>query len=63
MTGTMKLLTVADCAKELGVSERRVLTMIKTDLLKATKLGRDWVVDPKDLEACKKDRKERGVSE
>ena len=63
MTGTMKLLTVKECAESLGVSERRVLTMIKTDLLKATKLGRDWVVEPKDLDACKKDRLERGVGE
>lgn len=63
MTTTMKLLTVADCAKALGVSERRIQIMIKTNRLKAVKLGRDWLVEPKDLDACKKDRSERGVGE
>lgn len=57
----MKLLTVADCAKELDVIPRRVQAMIKSGKLKATRVGRDWLIEPKDLAACKRDRQERGV--
>ena len=45
----MELIGTAIAAKRLGVSQDRVLALIKAGRLPAKKLGRDWFIDPKDL--------------
>lgn len=52
----VKLLTTAQAAKLLGVQLRRVQTLIQQKRLKASKLGRDYLIDTKDL-ACLQMRK------
>jgi excisionase family DNA binding protein len=43
----------AEAAKRLNVSVSRVQKMIAAKRLKAIKVGREWLIDPKDLEAVK----------
>lgn len=50
----MDYLTTEDAAKKLGVSRQRVLALIQTDRLPATKVGRDWLILPSDLENFEK---------
>ena len=45
----MKLLTTKEVAQRLGVSIRRVQAMITAGRLPATRLGRDYLVNEKDL--------------
>ena len=45
----MKLLTTKEVAERLGVSIRRVQAMITAGRLPATRLGRDYLVNEKDL--------------
>ena len=52
----MKIIGTAEAAKRLNVTVSRVLKMIKSKRLKATKFGNVWMIDPKDLDAVK-DRK------
>ena len=52
----MKIISTADAAKRLGVTQSRVQKMIAAKRLKAIKVGREWLIDPKDLDAVK-DRK------
>ena len=52
----MKIITTAEAARRLGVTTNRVRAMIRAKRLKAFKFGREWLIDPKDLEAVK-DRK------
>ena len=52
----MKIISTAEAAKRLGVTQNRVRALIETKRLKATKVGNVWVIDPKDLDAVK-DRK------
>lgn len=47
------MLTTTEAAARLGISPRRVLALIKTGRLRARKFGRDWQIDPKDLEPVK----------
>ena len=49
----MKLLSTAAVAERLGVSQGRIRAMIRAGRLPATKLGRDYFVDPKDLKLVK----------
>lgn len=44
----MKLLTVAQAAKRLGISRQRVLVLIRDRRITATRVGRAWLVDAKD---------------
>jgi excisionase family DNA binding protein len=37
----------------LGVTANRVRVLIRSKRLKATKVGHDWLIDPKDLDAVK----------
>ena len=46
-------MTTNEAARELGVGRSRVGALIRSDRLKATKVGRDWHVDPKDLDAVR----------
>jgi excisionase family DNA binding protein len=52
----MKIISTTEAAKRLGVTTNRVRAMIEAKRLKAMKVGREWLIDPKDLEAVK-DRK------
>jgi len=45
------MLTTADAATMLGVSQRRVQALITAGRLRATKHGRDWLICPTDLAA------------
>jgi len=52
----MDLIGTAEAAQRLGVSPDRVRALIKAERLPAKKLGRDYVINPKDL-ALVKNRK------
>ena len=52
----MRIISTAEAAKRLGVTQSRVQKMIAAKRLKAIKVGREWLIDPKDLDAVK-DRK------
>jgi len=52
----MKIITTTEAARRLGVTTTRVRALIEAKRLKAFKYGREWLIDPKDLEAVK-DRK------
>ena len=49
----MRIISTAEAAKRLGVTTNRVRAMIEAKRLKAIKVGREWLIDPKDLEAVK----------
>jgi len=49
----MKIISTAEAAKRLGVTQSRVQKMIAAKRLKAIKVGREWLIDPKDLDAVK----------
>ena len=44
------LITTREAAEELGVTPRRVLALIYDDRLPATKVGRDWLINPTHLD-------------
>jgi excisionase family DNA binding protein len=52
----MKIISTAEAARRLGVTPNRVRALIEAKRLKAFKYGREWLIDPKDLDAVK-DRK------
>jgi excisionase family DNA binding protein len=54
--------TTATAALELGVTRARVNAMIASGRLKAIRLGRDWMIEPKALDAVR-DRKPGRPSE
>lgn len=49
----MNIIGTAEAARRLGVHPSRVRALIDAKRLKAMKLGREWLIDPKDLEAVK----------
>lgn len=49
----MNLMTTTAVAKELGISQARVRQLVLAGRLKATKLGRDVFIHPKDLDAVR----------
>lgn len=52
------MLTTRQAAAELGVNPSRIRQMITEDLLpRARKLGRDWLIDPADLDRARKRRR------
>ena len=51
----MKIIGTAEAARRLNVTQSRVRVLIDSGRLKAMKVGREWLIDPKDLDA--KDRK------
>ena len=44
------LLTIQEAADRLGVSRWRIYALIRAGRLPAIKLGRDWIVQPADLQ-------------
>lgn len=49
----MKIIGTAEAARRLKVTQSRVRVLIDSGRLKAMKVGREWIIDPKDLEAVK----------
>ncbi|HKG58369.1 MAG TPA: helix-turn-helix domain-containing protein [Pyrinomonadaceae bacterium] len=49
----MKIITTTEAARRLGVTPNRVRALIEAKRLKAFKYGREWLIDPKDLDAVK----------
>jgi excisionase family DNA binding protein len=47
------MMTTAQTAKKLKLSRRRVLTLIQSGRLKATRFGPSWVIDVKALDAVR----------
>lgn len=47
----MNLISTTEAATRLGVSQRRVVALIKAGRIPTTKLGRIHLIKPKDLEA------------
>ena len=43
-------LTIAEAADRLGIRERRVRVLVREGRLPAHKLGRQWIIEPDDLE-------------
>ena len=52
----MKIISTTEAARRLNVSPSRIRAMISSGRLKAMKVGKVWLIDPKDLDAVK-DRK------
>jgi len=52
-TWAMKIISTTEAARRLKVSPSRVRALIKAKRLKAMKVGHEWLIDPKDLEAVK----------
>jgi excisionase family DNA binding protein len=49
----MKIIGTAEAARRLNVTQSRVRVLIDSGRLKAMKVGREWLIDPKDLDAVK----------
>ena len=49
----MNLITTKQAAERLGVSVKRVTALIREDRLPAEKVGRDWLINEKDLAKVK----------
>lgn len=47
------MITTAQAAARLGITKRRVTALIKAGRLPAQKFGRDWMIQPKDLDKVK----------
>jgi excisionase family DNA binding protein len=56
----MKLLTTAESAGLLGVTPRQAQRLIAKGLLKGVKMGRDWFVEPREIERFQKRRRGKG---
>jgi excisionase family DNA binding protein len=54
------MLTTKQAAEELGVSERRIRQLVGTELLPATRVGRDWVIRRGDLAKARARTTKRG---
>ncbi len=53
----MRLLTTKDAASALGVNDSRVRQLILAGQLPAMKLGRDWVIEERNLKKVENRRK------
>ena len=49
----MKIISTTEAARRLGVTANRVRVLIRSKRLKAIKVGHEWLIDPKDLDAVK----------
>ena len=50
-----------EAARRLGLTANRVRALIEAKRLKAIKVGREWLIDPKDLDTVK--NRKPGASE
>ncbi len=51
-----KFLTTNEVAKELGVHQSRIYALIESERLPATRFGKSWLIEAKDVELVR-DRK------
>lgn len=56
----MNLLTTAEAAASLGLARSYIIAAIRRGQLRAEKIGRDWLITPKDLAAWNSRRKPTG---
>jgi excisionase family DNA binding protein len=49
----MKIISTTEAARRLNVSPSRIRAMIGSGCLKGMKVGKVWLIDPRDLEAVK----------
>ena len=49
----MKVIGTTEAARRLGISPNRLRDLIASGRLKAQKIGREYAIDPKDLDAVK----------
>lgn len=54
------LLTTQQAADLLGLDRRTVLKYIERGLIQATKFGRDWQIDPAEVEHFQRERRKPG---
>ena len=47
----MNIISTAEAARRLGITANRVRALIEAKRLKAIKVGREWLINPKDLAA------------
>jgi len=59
----MDVLSTSQTAKLLGISRCRVIQLINSGQLKASRLGNAFLIKPKDLENLKKSRNRTNVTE
>ena len=52
-----KYLRVQDLVEETGLNEETIRSYIRRKLLPAIRMGRDYLIDPKDWEAFKESRR------
>lgn len=55
----MKIISTKDAAERLGISLRQIQTLIGQGKLPASKIGRDYAIDEKDLKLVETRRKGR----
>ena len=53
----MPALTLAEAARLLGVAASTLRVQIRNGKLRATKIGRDWTVTPKEVERYRRESK------
>ena len=58
-----QLLTAKEAAARLNVSRRTLMRWIRTGQVPGVKLGRDWRIDPNDLERIIEARKTKPAQE
>jgi excisionase family DNA binding protein len=52
----MRMLTTKQAGEILGITARRVVALIYNGRLPAQKVGRDWIIEEKDLEKIRNRR-------
>ena len=45
----MKMIGTKEAAERLGVGQQRVRVLLRTNRIKAVRMGRDWFIDEADL--------------
>jgi len=50
----MAIITTTEAGKKLGVTRERIWQLIRNGELKATRFGRVWMIDTKDLKAVER---------
>lgn len=52
-------MTTTEAAQRLGLSPKTIQTQIQRGVIKARKVGRDWVIDPAEVERYRLWNKEK----
>jgi excisionase family DNA binding protein len=56
----MALIGTAEVSKQLGLTMGRIRTMIASGIIKAEKVGRDWLVEESEVARLKATERKRG---